>query len=88
MPLDNQKVHKQWPSDEIDPKLKGREWHLNCLYAMLARMQRFDLGVALGYVELADFNMRERFRKAPKEDSVIVLRKMKVHRRGNHTTTR
>jgi len=36
MPLDNQKVHKQWPSDEIDPKLKGREWHLNCLYAMLA----------------------------------------------------
>ena len=58
------------------------------LKMQFAKMQRFDLGVALGYVELADFNMRERFRKAPKEDSVIVLRKMKVHRRGNHTTTR
>ena len=28
-------LHKQWPSDNIDPKQKGRDWTLNCLYAIL-----------------------------------------------------
>ena len=51
-------------------------------------MKKYDLGVSLGYAEIADFACKDRIRTGTSSTQKLVLRRKRISSQGGRTTTR